>query len=61
MLRPAHIKGTHAGALYMHRHMLVPPVVGKEAGMLVSMGKPILIIHGRNGRAVHLDRSRELV
>ena len=60
VLRPTHIRGTHAGALHMHRYMLVPPVVEKEAGMLASMNKPILIVHGRNDRAVPLDRSREL-
>ncbi len=60
VLRPIHIKGTHAGALYMHRYMLVTPVVEKEAKMLAAMGKPILIIHGREDRAVPLDRSEEL-
>jgi pimeloyl-ACP methyl ester carboxylesterase len=60
VLRPSHIKGTHAGALYVHRYMLVPPVVEKEAKMLAAMNKPILIIHGRNDRAVPLDRSEEL-
>ncbi len=61
VLRPTHIKGTHAGALYMHRYMLVSPVVEKEADMLASMRKPILIVHGRDDRAVPLERSRELV
>ncbi|MBP7736989.1 MAG: alpha/beta hydrolase [Spirochaetes bacterium] len=60
VLRPSHIEGTHAGALYMHRYMLVPPVVEKEAKMLAAMGKPILIIHGHEDRAVPLDRSQEL-
>ena len=60
VLRPSHIKGTHAGALYMHRYMLVAPVVEKEAKMLAAMDKPILIIHGRDDRAVPVDRSKEL-
>lgn len=60
VLRPSHVKGTRAGALYMHRYMLVAPVVEKEAKMLAGMNKPILIIHGREDRAVSLDRSEEL-
>ncbi len=60
VLRPIHIEGTLAGALYIHRHVLVPPVVEKEAKMLAAMDKPILIIHGRDDRAVPLDRSEEL-
>lgn len=61
VLRPNHIIGSHAGALFIHRYMLVPPVVEKEARMLSSMDKQILIIHGRDDRAVPLDRSQELV
>ena len=61
VLRPNHIRGSHNGALFIHRYMLVPPVVEKEARILSAIDKPILIIHGREDRAVPLERSQELV
>ncbi len=60
VLKPSHIKGTYEGGLYIHRHVLVGSIVEKEAKMLAAMNKPILIIHGRDDRAVPVDRSEEL-
>lgn len=61
VLTPTHIKGSVAGELHIHRNILVAPVVEKEAKMLAGMNIPILIIHGREDRAVPLDRSEALV
>ncbi len=61
VLRPSHIKETYEGGLYIHRHVLVGSIVEKEAKMLAAMNKPILIVHGRNDRAVPAERSETVV
>jgi len=60
VLQPACIKGSYAGAMYILRNVLKPPYVEAEANLLAKMNKPILIIHGREDKAVPLDRSEAL-
>lgn len=60
VLQPSCLKGSHAGAMYILRNVLKPPYVEAEANLLAKMNKPILIIHGREDKAVPLDRSQAL-
>ncbi len=60
VLQPLCIKGSYAGIMYILRHVLKEPYVEKEANLLANMSIPILIIHGREDKAVPLDRSKRL-
>jgi pimeloyl-ACP methyl ester carboxylesterase len=60
VLQPLCIKGSYAGLLYLLRHVLKDPYVEKEAKVLAQLNKPILIIHGREDKAVPLNRSEAL-
>lgn len=57
VLQPFCIKGSYAGMMYILRNVLKPPYVENEAHMLAKLNKPILIVHGREDKAVPLDRS----
>jgi len=58
--RPLCIKGSYGGLMYILRNVLKDPYVEKEAELLAKRPLPILIIHGREDRAVPLDRSQTL-
>ena len=58
--RPLAIKGSYGGLMYILRNVLQDPYVEKEARMLASLDKPILIVHGREDKAVPLERSQKL-
>jgi pimeloyl-ACP methyl ester carboxylesterase len=58
--RPLAIKGTPAGMMYILRNVLKDPYVQPEAEKLAQYGKPILIVHGRQDKAVPLERSEKL-
>jgi pimeloyl-ACP methyl ester carboxylesterase len=60
VIQPQCIKGTSAGAMYILRKVLQPPLVESEANLLAKMKKPILIVHGREDKAVPLDKSQSL-
>ena len=60
VLQPFCIKGSSAGAMYILRNVLKEPYVEREANLLAKMSKPTLIIHGREDKAIPLDRSRTL-
>ncbi|RJQ65796.1 MAG: alpha/beta hydrolase [Desulfobacteraceae bacterium] len=58
--QPLCIKGSYAGLMYILRNVLKAPFVEKEAHLLAKRNKPILIIHGREDKAVPLDNSKAL-
>ena len=60
VLRPMAIKGSYAGMMYILRNVLKEPYVQDEAEKLAQQDKPILIVHGREDKAVPLDRSQKL-
>ncbi len=60
VLRPMAIKGSYAGMMYILRNVLKEPYVQNEAKKLAQQDKPILIVHGREDKAVPLDRSQKL-
>jgi len=60
VLQPLCIKGSHAGAMYILRNVLKAPYVEREARVLAKMNKPSLILHGREDKAIPLDKSRAL-
>ena len=60
VLQPLCIKGSYAGMMYILRNVLKEPYVEREANLLAKMNKPTLIIHGREDKAVPLDRSKAL-
>jgi pimeloyl-ACP methyl ester carboxylesterase len=61
VVRPLRIKGTSEGIMYILRNMLKPPYVESEVNVLARIdNKPILIVHGREDKAVPLDRSEKL-
>jgi pimeloyl-ACP methyl ester carboxylesterase len=60
VLQPMCIKGSYAGMMYILRHVLKAPYVEKEANMLAEMNKPALIIHGRQDKAIPVDKSEAL-
>jgi pimeloyl-ACP methyl ester carboxylesterase len=60
VIQPLRIQGTSEGLMYILRNVLKPPYVEKEVNMLAQIHKPILIVHGREDKAVPLDRSEKL-
>jgi pimeloyl-ACP methyl ester carboxylesterase len=58
--RPMHIKGSLVGMMVILRNVLKEPYVEAEAQKLAHLNKPILIIHGREDKAIPLDRSQKL-
>lgn len=60
VIRPLRIKGTNSGSMYILRQVLKEPYVQEEAQKLATFNKPILLIHGREDKAVPLDRSQQL-
>lgn len=58
--RPLCIEGTYDGLMYILRNVLIDPYVEPEAKMLADHDIPILIVHGREDKAVPLDRSQSL-
>lgn len=58
--RPLCIEGTYDGFMYILRNVLIDPYVEPEAKILAKNNIPILIIHGREDKAVPLDRSQAL-
>jgi len=60
VLQPVCIKGSYAGMMYILRNVLKEPYVEKEANLLATMNKPTLIIHGREDKAIPLDKSKAL-
>jgi pimeloyl-ACP methyl ester carboxylesterase len=60
VLQPLSIKGSYAGLMFIIRNVLKEPFVEKEANLLAKMAIPTLIIHGREDKAIPLDRSKRL-
>ncbi len=60
VLQPLTIKGSSTGTMFILRNVLKDPYVEKEANVLAKMSIPTLIIHGREDKAVPLDRSEKL-
>jgi pimeloyl-ACP methyl ester carboxylesterase len=60
VLQPLCIKGSYAGTMSLLRNVLKEPYVEKEANLLAKMSIPTLIIHGREDKAIPLDRSQKL-
>ena len=60
VLRPLCIAGSYDGAMYIHRSVLKPPMLEKEAALLEKMNIPVLLIHGRQDEGVSLDKSEKL-
>ncbi len=60
VLQPLCIKGSYAGLMFILRNVLKEPYVEKEANLLAKMNIPTLIIHGREDKAVPLERSQKL-
>lgn len=60
VLKPHCIKGSSAGSMYILRNVLQPPLVESETNMFAKKNKPILIVHGREDKAVPLDKSQSL-
>jgi pimeloyl-ACP methyl ester carboxylesterase len=60
VVQPLRIQGTAEGMMYILRNMLKPPYVENEVNTLAQNPKPILIVHGREDKAVPLDRSEKL-
>jgi len=58
--RPTTIKGSLDGMMFILRNVLKEPYVEAEAQKLAQLNKPILIIHGREDKAIPLDRSQKL-
>ena len=58
--RPLLIKGSLDGMMAVLRNVLKEPYVEVEAQKLAQLNKPILIFHGREDKAVPLDRSQKL-
>lgn len=58
--RPLAIKGSLGGLMYILRNVLQAPYVEEEAQRLALLNKTILIVHGREDRAIPLDRSQKL-
>lgn len=58
--RPLLIKGSLDGLMFILRNVLKDPYVQAEAQKLAQLNKPILIVHGREDKAVPLDRSQQL-
>lgn len=60
VLQPFCIEGSYAGMMYILRNVLKEPYVEKEANLLSKLNKPTLIIHGREDKAIPLDKSEAL-
>lgn len=60
VLRPMRIKGSEHGMMRILRNVLKEPYMEPQAKQLAKIGKPILIIHGRQDKAVPMDRSEKL-
>ena len=60
VLQPNCIKGSYAGSMYILRNVLKAPYVEREANLLAKMSKPTLIIHGREDKAIPLNKSKAL-
>jgi pimeloyl-ACP methyl ester carboxylesterase len=60
VVQPLRIRGTSEGLMCILRSMLKPPYVEDEVNMLAQTNKSILIVHGREDKAVPLDRSEKL-
>jgi len=60
VLQPLCIMGSYAGTMFILRNVLKEPYVEKGANLLAKMSIPILIIHGREDKAIPLDRSKKL-
>ena len=60
VLQPFCIRGSYAGSMFILRNVLKEPYVEKEANLLAKMSIPTLIIHGREDKAIPLDRSKRL-
>ena len=60
VLQPFCIKGSYAGSMVILRSVLKEPYVEREANLLAKMSIPTLIIHGREDKAIPLDRSKKL-
>jgi len=60
VLQPLLIKGSSSGTMFILRNVLKEPYVEKEANLLAKMNIPTLIIHGREDKAIPLDRSKRL-
>lgn len=58
--RPLTIQGSLDGLMFILRNVLKEPYVEPEAQKLAQLNKPILIVHGREDKAVPLDRSQKL-
>lgn len=58
--QPLCIPGSYAGLMYVLRNVLKEPLVEREAHLLAGMGKPILIVHGRQDKAVPYEKSETL-
>jgi pimeloyl-ACP methyl ester carboxylesterase len=60
VLQPFGIKGSYAGSMYILRNVLKAPFVENEVHLLAKMDKPILMIQGREDKAVPVDDSKVL-
>jgi len=60
VLEPMSIVGSLDGAMYVLRHVLTAPYVEPEVRRLADRDLPILLVHGRQDRAVPLATSRQL-
>jgi pimeloyl-ACP methyl ester carboxylesterase len=60
VLQPLCIKGSHEALLYVLRNVLKEPFVGNEAKELARTDLPVLLVHGREDKAVPLNNSRAL-
>lgn len=60
LLQPLCIPGSHAGLMYILRNVLTAPLVEREARLLAGADKPVLIIHGRQDKAVPYEKSETL-
>ncbi len=58
--RPLFIEGSLDGMMAILRNVLKEPYVEAEAQKLAELNKPILIVHGREDKAIPLDRSQKL-
>jgi pimeloyl-ACP methyl ester carboxylesterase len=60
VLQPFSIQGSYASAMYLLRNVLKDSFVKKEGHLLAQKGKPILIVHGREDKAVPINNSMRL-
>jgi pimeloyl-ACP methyl ester carboxylesterase len=60
LAQPFGITGSHASAMHVLRHVLKDPFVESEGHLLAQKNKPILIVHGREDKAVPVHNSMRL-